>query len=172
MALKVLHLVCNALFFVAGSVYLGGLVLLAIATRFIRQALEKRRTEGGQIVRRLRGVFQRIELIALAALWAVSIALLVLEKIFGSDFPGTFGPVDAIKIGLLVVPTVAAAYSTFYLTGAIRRGEAQLGAYTDKNEQIKVRKRIALLHTQAAALVWMNAVFLAGVVVVAVVAMD
>ena len=170
--MKIVYVVCNALFFLSASVWLGGLVMLAIATAFIAQALEKRRTEGGQIVRRLRGLFQRIELIALAATWVVSAALLILEKLLGEAFPGTFGPIDAMKMGLLVVPTLAAAYSTFYLAGAIKRREAQLGSYADKNEQIRVRKTIARLHTQAKALVWLNIVFVAGIIVAAVVAMD
>jgi hypothetical protein len=172
MVLKVVYAVCNALFFLPVSVLLGGLVMLTIATSLIGKALEKRHTEGWQIVRKLRGLFQWIELISLATAWAVSIALLVLEKIFGDAFPGTFGPVDAMKIGVLVIPTIAALYSTFYLTRAIRQREGKLGSYTDRAEQIKVRKNIAVLHAQAKALVWLNGVLLAALIVVAVVAMD
>lgn len=126
--MKIVYIVCNALFFLSASVWLGGLVMLAIATAFIAQALEKRRTEGGQIVRRLRGLFQRIELIALAATWVVSAALLILEKLLGEAFPGTFAPIDAMKMGLLVVPTLAAAYSTFYLAGAISAAQRSSAA--------------------------------------------
>ncbi len=172
MALKIVHLVCSALFFLAASVWLGGLVMLAVTTQFIRHALEKRRTECWQVLRRLRGLFGRMELVIVGVLWAVSIALLVLEKVFGEGFPGTFGPVDAMRWGLLVVPTIAAGYSSFYLTAAIRRREGRLGDYGDKNEQIRVRKGIALLHTQAKALVWLDVVFVAALVVTAVVAMD
>ena len=172
MVLKIVYLVCNALFFLPVGVWLGGLVLLAIATRLIREALEKRRTEGWQVVRRLRGAFGRIEMIALATTWFSVIALLVLETIFGEGLPGTFATADAVRIGVLVVPTLAAAYSGFYLTRAIRKRQAQLGSYDDKNEQIRVRKSIAVLHNQAEALVWLNIVFVAALVVAGVVAMD
>lgn len=172
MALKIVYLVCNSLFFLAGSVWLGGLVMLAVAAQFIQRALEKRRTEAGQVVRRLRGLFQQIELFVVPVLWGASIALLVLEKLLGEALPGTFASVDAIKLGLLVVPTLASAYGRFYLAGAIRRREAQLGGYADKNEQIRVRKNIAALHAQAKGLTWLKIVFAAALVVVAVVAMD
>jgi len=172
MALRIVYVICNALFFLPASVWLGGLVMLAIATHLIGKALEKRRTEGWQIVGKLRGLFHWIELIAVAATWAALVALLVLEKIFGGDFPGTFGPVDAMRMGLLVVPTITAVYSRFYLTRSIRRREVQLGSYADRNEQVRVRKNIAVLHAQARAIVWLNAVFLAALVVVGVVAME
>ena len=72
-------------------------------------------------------------------------------------------------MGVLVVPTVAALYSTLYLTRAIKTREAQLGGYADKNEQIKVRKAIAHRHVQAKLLTWLKAGAVAILVVVAVI---
>jgi len=170
--MRIVYAVCNVLFFLPVSVWLGGLVLLAIATQLIERALEKRRTEGRQIVRKLRGLFQRIELIALATTWLSAIAQALLEKAFGEGFPGTFGTADAIKMGMLVVPTASVLYSALYLTGAIKRREAQIGDYGDKNEQIRIRKNLAALHVQAKALVWLNAGVMAALVIVGVLAMD
>lgn len=170
--MSVVHIVLNVLLFLGGSVWLGGLVMLAVATTLIGATMPRRRTEGRQLVRRLRGVFQRVELIALAGVWTSNVALLVLEQVLGEGFPGTWGPADGFRLGVLIVPTLAALYSTLYLTPAIARQEQRLGAYTDRNQQVAVRKKIALLHAQAKALVWVNAVLVAALVASAVVAMD
>ncbi len=108
----------------------------------------------------------------LIALWAASLAGLLLEKTLGDGYPGTWGTADAMAMGLLVIPTIAAAYSTFYLTGSIRRLETQLGSYADKDEQIKVRKAIALRHAQGKLLTWLKAAMVAVLIVVAVMAMQ
>ncbi|KPK85399.1 MAG: hypothetical protein AMJ81_03680 [Phycisphaerae bacterium SM23_33] len=167
----IVRIVLSALFFLSVSLWLGALVLLAIASRLIDSALKGRRTEGRQIIRRLRGIFQSMELIALAAAWGSSVAQLLLERFLGQRYPGTWGTAQGIMIALLVVPTVAAMYSTFYLTGATKRREAQLGSYADKDEQIRVRKSIALLHKQAEMLTWLKAVLVTGVVIAAVIAL-
>lgn len=167
--MNVVRVICDALLLLPAAVWLGSLVLLAVATRLIDSALKGRRTEGRQIIRRLRGIFQRMELILLAAMWASAVAQLVLARFVASYTGG--GPAQGIMAGLLVVPTVAAMYSTFYLTGATKKREAQLGSYADKNEQIRVRKGIALLLKQAEMLNWLKAVLVAGVVIVAVIAM-
>jgi len=163
----VVQIALRAVFFLGAAALGGALVLLAIATRLIESALKGRRTEGRQIVRRLRGAFQRIELIALAALWASGLARLLLARLLPEVWPGEWGPADAIAIGILAVLTVAAAYSTFYLTRAIKRRETQLGSYADKNRQIKVRKSIAVLHAQAQLLTWAKAALVALLVVAA-----
>jgi hypothetical protein len=168
--MTVVRTVCDALFFLPASVWLGSLVLLAVATRLIDSVMKGRRTEGRRIVRRLRGIFQRMELILLAATWASAVAQLVLAKVFES-YPAPGGTALGIMIGLLVVPTLAAMYSTFYLTGATKRREAGLGSYSDKNEQIRVRKNIALLLKQAEMLNWLKGVLVAGAVIAAVIAL-
>ena len=169
--MAVVHAILNALFFLAASVWLGGLVVLAIAARLIDSALKGRRTEGRQLVGSLRGIFQKIELILMAALWLTSVARGVLAHAFPESWPAAWTSIDAMVIGLLVLPTVAAAISTFYLTGAARKAEARLGAYADKAEQIRVRKSIAALHNQAELLTWLKAGVVAAVVVAAVIAM-
>ncbi|KKL17906.1 hypothetical protein LCGC14_2480830, partial [marine sediment metagenome] len=71
--MAVVHIVVQALRLLPASVWLGAMVLLIVAARLIEQTLKGRRTEGRQIVRKLRGVFQRIELIILIVLWAVNL---------------------------------------------------------------------------------------------------
>ncbi len=164
------RMVLGALFFLAVTAWGGGLVVLAIAARVIDEALKKRRTEGRQIVRRLRGVFQRMELVLLGVLWATSVAHLLLETFFPAAYPGSWGTGDAIALGVLVIPTIAAAYSTFYLTPAIRKRETRLGGYADKDEQVKVRKSIAALLAQAQLLTWLKAGAVALLVIAAVAA--
>jgi len=169
--MKIVQSVVTALFFLPASVWVGGLVALAIATRLIEHALKGRRTEARRLVRRLRGIFQRVELIILIVLWAGIVAQVVLVKLFGKTYPGSWGTVEAILAGLLVMPTLATAYSSFYLTGAIKKREARIGSYADRNQQVRVRKNIALLLKQAEMLTWLKAVLLAGVIVAAVVAL-
>jgi len=167
----IVQIVLKALIFLPAGLWLGGLVMLAVATRVIEKALKGRRTEGRQIVRQLRAVCQRVELVILIVLWAASIAHLLLATLLAGTYPGTWGTANGIGLGLLVVPTIVAAFSTFYLTGAIKKREAQLGSYADKNEQIRVRKGIALLGRQAEMLTWLKAVLVAGMVVAAVLAL-
>jgi len=169
--MAVLHAILNALFFLAAAVWLGGLVVLVIAARLIDSAMKGRRTEGRQLVGRLRGIFQRMELVLIAVLWAASVARGVLAHVLPDAWGGAWTPADGMVIGLLVLPTLAAAISTFYLTPAARKAEAQLGGYADKNEQIRVRKTIAALFKQAEMLTWLKAVVIAAVLLVAVVAL-
>ena len=169
-AMAIVRIILTAVFFLGVSVWGGGLVMLAAATGLIGSALKGRRTEGQQIVRRLRGIFQRIELIVLIALWASGIAQLVLAKTMGQSYPGAWAPADSVALGVLVAPTLAALYSTLYLTGSTRKLESQLGGYADKNQQIKVRKAIALRHAQAKVLTWLKAGAVAILIIVAVIA--
>jgi len=168
--MTIVHTILNMLFFLPASAWLGGLVMLALASRQIEKALSGRRTEAWQINRRLRAIFQKLELATLAAMWVSSVAQMVLETVLKDKYPGTWGTADAMRIGLMVVPTLAALYSTFYLTGAIRSREDQLGSYEDKDQQILVRKRLSLLHLQARAIVWLNIGFGALVLLAAVIA--
>jgi hypothetical protein len=167
--MAIVRIVLSTVFFLGASLWGGALVMLAVATELITSALKGRRTEGQQIVRRLRGIFQKIELIALTALWVTGLAQLTLASAFAESYGQAWGTANAIALGVLAIPTIAAAYSTFYLTGAIRKFEAKLGGYADKNEQIKIRKAITHRHTQARLLTWLKAGAVAILVVVAVI---
>ncbi len=166
----IVDIVLSALYFLALSMWGGGLVVMAIATRQINGALQKKRTEARQIVSRLRGVFQRIELISLIVLWIATLARLLLEHVLRDGYPGVWRGGDSIALGVLVVPTLAAAHSTFYLTRAIRTHEGQLGSYADKNEQTRIRKTLANLHRQGQTLTWLKAGAVAALIVASVAA--
>jgi len=167
--MAVVHIVVQALRLLPASVWLGAMVLLIVAARLIEQTLKGRRTEGRQIVRKLRGVFQRIELIILIVLWAVNLVDFLLGWVARSGYPGRWGTAQVVAAGLLVVPTLAALYSTYYLTRTIRKREGQLGSYADKNDQIRVRKSIAALLKQAEMLTMLKVITVAGVIVAAIV---
>ena len=164
------RIILNALFFLAGSVWLGGLVLLSIAARLIESALKGRRTEARQLIRRLRGLFQHLELAALLGMWAGTLGNLLLAKAWADKYPHLSSPAQAICAGLLVVPTIASLYSSLYLTRAVKRRESQVGNYADKHEQIRIRKSIGGLLKQAELLTWAKAIMVAGAIVAAVVA--
>ena len=168
--MQIARMALNTMFFLAAGLWLGGLVLLAIAARLIESALKGRRTEARQLVRRLRGIFQQLELAALLAVWTATLGNLALARFWAHKHPQLSSPAGAICAALLVVPTIASLYSTSYLTRAIKRREAQVGGYTDKSEQIRVRKRIGGLLKQAELLTWTKAVSVAGAIVAAVVA--
>ena len=163
--MNVLHLACSVMVVLPAAVWLGGLVVLGLSTRVIDSALRGRRTEGRQIIRRLREIFQRIELVAVLVLWVFAIARLLLPKLIGESYPGTWDTPDAIALGLLVVATALGCISTFYVTRAIRRHEAALGSYADKNEQIRTRKSIAALMRESEMLTWFKAGLVAAMVV-------
>jgi len=169
-AMGVVQVVLSAVQFLALALWGGGLVVLAIATALINKAMRKKRTEGRQVVRQLRGSFQRIELIVLIALWAAGVGHLGLEHFLRDAYPGVWRAGDSIAMGVLVVPTLAALYSTLYVTRAIRTKEAGLGSYADKNEQTRVRKALATLHAQARVLTWLKAGMVAVLIIASVAA--
>jgi len=168
----VLHIVLKTLQVLALCLWGGGLVVLALATGMIEDALQKRRTEGRQIIRRLRGVFQRIELICLIAVWGANLIHLGLEHFLLEKFPGVWTPGMSIAMGVLVLPTIAALHSTFFLSRSIRTHETQLGSYADKNEQTRVRKTLANLHRQARTLTWLKAGAVAAVIIAGIAGMN
>ena len=168
----IVHIVLKTLQVLALCLWGGGLVVLALATGMIEDALQKRRTEGRQIIRRLRGAFQRIELICLIVVWAANLIHLGLEHFLLEKFPGVWTPGMSIAMGVLVIPTIAALHSTFFLTRSIRTHEARLGSYADKDEQIRVRRTLANLHRQARALTWLKAGAIAGVIIAGVAGMN
>ena len=162
--------ILNAVFVLSAGAWLGASILLAVVVPQIESAMKGRRTEARQLLARLLGTFQKIELGLMAGVWLSRAALTVLVGVWPERFAGVL-PAAVAALVLLLVPTLAAAYATGYLTRAVRKQEAQLGSYADKNEQIRVRKRIGALLKQAEVLTWLKAVTVAGVLVAGVVAM-
>ena len=169
--MTIVRTIFNAVFVLSAGAWLGASVLLAVAAPQIESSLKGRRTEARQLLRRLLGAFQRIELGLMIAAWVGRAASAAIVYLWPGRFPNVPFAAEAAALALLIVPTLAAVYATAYLTGAVKRHESRLGDYADKNEQIRVRKRIGGLLKQAEVLTWLKAVAVASVLVAAVVAM-
>lgn len=169
--MTIVRTILNAIFVLSAGTWLGASVLLAVLTPQLESALKGRRTEARQILRRLLDVFQKMELGLLAAVWISRGAAAAIVHTWPERFPGVPVAAEAVALCLLIVPTLAVAYATGYLTRAARRHEAHLGDYADKGEQIRVRKRIGALLKQAEVLTWLKAAAVAAVIVAGVVAM-
>jgi len=169
--MTIVRTVFNIVFVLSAGAWLGASVLLAVVTPRIESSLKGRRTEARQLLRRLLGAFQRIELGLMIAAWAGRGAAAAIVWIWPGKFPNVPAAAEVVALALLILPTLAAVYATAYLTGAIKRREGQLGSYADKNEQIRVRKRIGGLLKQAEVFTWLKALCLAAALVAGVIAM-
>jgi hypothetical protein len=163
----------NVAFFLAVSLWLGGLVMLVLGTWQVENFLQGRRTEAWQIASRMRGLFRKIELGALLVMWVTSIALLILHAL--SHASPHILAADAIKLGFMLVGTLAALYSAFYLAPRLAKQEALVGSYqpvsAGQDDQVKVRRKMALLHLQTKGILLTNSVLAALTVIAAVAAM-
>ncbi len=168
--MQVIYILVQGLFFLAVGAWLGGAGVLSLADRVIAVGLKGRRTEAHELTGRLRGLFQRMELGFVGVAWLATVARGVLVRFVG-DFPSRWGPADWAQVAVLAVATVLTAIGTFWLSPAARRRRELVGTYTDKDDQIRVRKAVAGLHQSAEAICWVNIVMLAALMVVSVAAL-
>lgn len=163
----------NIAFFLAVSLWLGGLVMLVLGAWQVEKFLQGRRTEAWQIASRMRGVFRKVELAALLVMWVTSIALLILHAL--NHAPAHTLSADAIKLGFMLVGTLAALYSALYLAPRLASQEALVGSYqpvaTGEDDQAKVRRKVAMMHLQAKGILLTNSALAALTVIAAVAAM-
>ena len=157
----------NVLFFLPVSVWLGGLAMLLLANRELQKAMPGRKTDTLAILQNIRKKALLAELVILATAWLSSILLLVLTTLLA---PQRWTSADAIKIGLLLLPTITVLYEYFHLSDAIARQQGLIGDYADKDQQTDIRRKLAFLDLQARALLWVNLVSVALVLIAAVVA--
>lgn len=163
----------NIAFFLAGSVWLGGLVMLALGNWQIEKLLKDRRPEAGQITLRLRTLFQKIELACLLVMWVANVAVLILLAI-GQQLnhpPTTVA--HAMKLGFMLLATLAAIYGHYHLSPKLlAQSPADAGnpPPPNGNDPAKPARNGVLLQMQAKVLLWSSIILATLTVIAAVIA--
>lgn len=136
----------NMLLVIPAGVWLGGLVVMALAAWVIQKEMAGRKTEACHLVGRLRFLFQRLEGGLVAVLWLATLVQLVLMGV-SKEWRETWTAAAAIRTALLVLSTLMAGLATLWLGPKLKRYEVLVGSFTDdKDAQTNVRKSAAFLH--------------------------
>ncbi|MFB3890791.1 MAG: hypothetical protein ACE15C_02080 [Phycisphaerae bacterium] len=144
--MAILRVILELLFILPAAAWLGSAVMLGAASRVIQMEMAGRRTEAWHIVRRLRAIFQRIEGVIVLVAWAATIAHAAMIQVAPQSYGAAWSAAIGVQMGLLFIATVIAGVISLWLLRRIAKLETLVGSYGEKDVQIKVRKRIALLH--------------------------